>query len=142
MCIRDRFLVDPFQAVSSPNPPPVLSRKRFVVPKIKSEAINRVWCCLLYTSGCAVRVHLKVDTGMSRLGVPLERVPEALAAIAGRSELRLEGAFSHLATADEADETYARQQLARWTDVCRLLPVSYTHLDVYKRQELNEASSM
>lgn len=80
-------------------------------------------------TGRAVRVHLKVDTGMSRLGVPLARVPEALSAIAGRRELRLEGAFSHLATADEADETYAREQLARWTDACGLLPAGVeTHV--------------
>lgn len=79
--------------------------------------------------GASVRVHLKVDTGMSRLGVSIDEVPEALATIATRPSLRLEGAFTHLATADEPDATYAREQLARWEGVRRLLPAGVmTHV--------------
>ena len=54
-----------------------------------------------------VPVHLKVDTGMGRLGMSPE---EALRA---RRE-RVVGVMSHLATADEQDESFAREQLERF----------------------------
>ncbi len=53
-------------------------------------------------------VHLKVDTGMHRLGVAPSRVPETLANLLDRPMIRLAGVFSHLAKADEAAMT-ARQ---------------------------------
>ncbi len=54
-----------------------------------------------------VDVHLKVDTGMGRYGMTAD---EAIAA----PRDRVVGLMSHLATADEADETFARGQLARF----------------------------
>jgi alanine racemase len=64
----------------------------------------------------AARVHLKVDTGMTRLGVaPGEaaRVSRAAAA-AGH---RVEGVFTHLATADEPGSEATRDQLSRFEAV-------------------------
>jgi alanine racemase len=52
-------------------------------------------------------VHLKIETGMGRFGMPAE---EALAA----SRDVVVGLMSHLATADEPDEAFAREQLARF----------------------------
>jgi alanine racemase len=52
-------------------------------------------------------VHLKVETGMGRFGMPPE---EALAA----PREGVAGLMSHLATADEPDEAFAREQLARF----------------------------
>jgi alanine racemase len=70
-----------------------------------------------------IRVHLKVDTGMGRLGllpqnfqldnsaaIDTDAVEETLA-IAGLDGLELEGIFTHFATADSADKTYAEDQL-------------------------------
>ncbi|MFZ0134718.1 MAG: alanine racemase [Desulfobacterales bacterium] len=70
-----------------------------------------------------LRVHLKVDTGMGRLGIlPAARryaapgmdisgnaVREVLD-IAGLKELDLEGIFTHFASADSADKRFAREQ--------------------------------
>lgn len=71
--------------------------------------------------GTRVRVHLKVDTGMSRLGVPDREAADAARVVASLPGLTLDGAFTHLATADAPDEAYARQQLSRWAEVCRTL---------------------
>ncbi|MGH3016663.1 MAG: alanine racemase, partial [Gaiellaceae bacterium] len=57
-------------------------------------------------------VHLKVDTGMGRWGMSPE---EAFALPRGR----VVGVMSHLATADSADETFARAQIKRFTEVTR-----------------------
>jgi len=57
-------------------------------------------------------VHLKVETGMNRRGMLLERLPEALNLIQSSEYIQLEGLCSHLATADEPDNpSYAQVQL-------------------------------
>ncbi|HXZ79413.1 MAG TPA: alanine racemase [Terriglobales bacterium] len=48
-------------------------------------------------------VHIKVDTGMGRLGVQLPNLERLLDALAGAEHLRLEGVMSHLASAEVLD---------------------------------------
>ena len=74
-------------------------------------------------SGGRLKVHLKVDTGMGRLGIlPDTRryvepgmavsghaIREVLA-IAGLNELTLQGIFTHFASSDSADKSFAEQQ--------------------------------
>ena len=50
-----------------------------------------------------LRVHVKVDTGMHRVGATPEAAIELARLVAGRPELHLEGLFTHLAVADEPD---------------------------------------
>jgi alanine racemase len=61
-------------------------------------------------------VHVKLDTGMGRLGTrdadEATRVAEAVAAAPG---LRLTGAMTHFATADEDDTSFMREQLEAFT---------------------------
>ncbi len=64
------------------------------------------------------RVHLKVDTGMSRLGVLPERVPHVLNAL-DQQGIPLYGCYTHLACADDPDPAFTREQLARFTRVLR-----------------------
>ena len=63
-------------------------------------------------AGQALRVHVKVDTGMGRLGMPAE---EALAFLAGSQDaeaLEIEGVFTHFARADEPGAGTTERQLA------------------------------
>ena len=66
-------------------------------------------------AGRPVRVHVKLDTGMGRLGTrdPAEAtaVAEAVAAADG---LELSGAMTHFATADDRDDAFFDEQLARF----------------------------
>src|SRR5262249_46320284 len=67
-----------------------------------------------------VPVHVKVDTGMSRLGIRSEQsaeILELLQEIARLPGLRLEGLFTHFAKADASDLTHAHLQLARFQSV-------------------------
>jgi len=64
-------------------------------------------------AGTRLPVHLKVDTGMGRIGFAPEAAADAVGRVAARPELRLEAVFTHFAEADLADSSAAREQLAR-----------------------------
>jgi len=68
---------------------------------------------MLARAGRRARLHLKVDTGMTRLGVQVSEVPAVLSRLA-RAGLPLEGVYTHLATADDSDQTFMREQLNRF----------------------------
>jgi len=59
-------------------------------------------------------VHVEVDTGMHRMGVPDAEAPELLARVAAEPGLRLAGVYTHLARADEPDLEPTREQLRRF----------------------------
>ncbi|WP_018131432.1 alanine racemase [Effusibacillus pohliae] len=65
-------------------------------------------------AGKKARVHIKVDTGMGRIGLQAEEAADFICAAADREGIEVEGVFSHFATADEADNTYTERQIARW----------------------------
>ena len=61
--------------------------------------------------------HLKVDTGMGRLGAPWDDLDPLLDALARCPRLILEGVFSHLACADEPDHPLTPLQMERFGQV-------------------------
>ncbi len=70
-------------------------------------------------AGAPLAVHAKLDTGVTRLGLPSSAAPAALAAYAATPELQLDGVFSHLAAAEELDSTFTHEQLARFAVATR-----------------------
>jgi alanine racemase len=66
-------------------------------------------------------VHLKVDTGMGRWGMSAEELGEVDATA-------VVGVMSHLATADEPDEAFARVQIERFRAVAERYPHAVRHL--------------
>jgi Alr-MurF fusion protein len=81
-----------------------------------AQALSRAAQALNQT----VKVHVKVDTGMGRLGIRAERsteIVELLDEIIELPRLELEGIFTHFAMADTQDQTHARIQLARFEHI-------------------------
>src|SRR4051812_45691358 len=76
--------------------------------------------------GCTARVHLKIDTGMERIGVHWYSAEKLLEASLATKHVRVEGVFTHFANADERDLTHARLQLERFHEA----------LDFYARRSL------
>lgn len=68
-------------------------------------------------AGKRVPVHVKIDTGMHRVGVPAEEVLGAVAQIKQLPNLVIEGAWSHLAVADVPGHPFTRKQLDLFDDV-------------------------
>src|SRR5437773_8692424 len=65
--------------------------------------------------GVIADVHLKVDTGMGRLGVRAEALPEFCETLTRCQSIRLDGLMTHLAAADDPKrEDFTRSQLNRF----------------------------
>ena len=62
-------------------------------------------------------VHLKIDTGMGRLGVSPKELPEVLAALRSSSHVRLEGLSTHLASSEVLDAASVDAQLKTFDGV-------------------------
>jgi alanine racemase len=62
-------------------------------------------------------VHLKIDTGMERIGVHYYSAEDLQEAALNCKHVDVEGIYSHFANADAADLTHARLQLARFNEV-------------------------
>ncbi len=78
------------------------------------------------STGTPIKTHLKIDTGMERVGVrEYESEPFILKASAYR-HLYIEGIYTHLANSELADKSYSLMQLERFQQV----------LDVYNRYSL------
>ncbi|QCZ45392.1 alanine racemase [Levilactobacillus brevis] len=62
-----------------------------------------------------LQVHLGLDTGMGRIGFKTTtELTTAVSYLATHATLNFEGIFTHFATADSPDETYFKQQVAKW----------------------------
>ncbi|HVS04453.1 MAG TPA: alanine racemase [Thermoanaerobaculia bacterium] len=66
-------------------------------------------------------LHLKVDTGMGRLGIPGDALGEALERVRRAPHLELAGVMSHLAAADEVEHPANREQRERFAAALDLL---------------------
>jgi alanine racemase len=66
--------------------------------------------------GADLAVHLKIDTGMTRLGAPHDALAPVLDALAAAPRVRLTGAFTHLACADEPENPFNTEQVRRFED--------------------------
>lgn len=73
-------------------------------------------------AGRKALVHVKVDTGMGRLGMrPGEPAAREVADMSGLDWLAIEGLFTHFACADEPDKTSAGEQLAAFHETASLV---------------------
>ena len=75
----------------------------------------------LGTLNCSLSVHVKLDTGMSRLGTPWQEAAEFVALVQGLPHLKIASIYSHLATADSPDPTVMRQQRDRFEEAIALI---------------------
>lgn len=95
----------------------------------KLEQIEQAAAALNLTA----RVHLKIDTGMERIGVHYYNAASLLEASLKCRHVQVEGIYSHFANADAADLTSARLQLERFHEVLRFyeqrsLPTPIRHM--------------
>lgn len=91
--------------------------------------------------GKRASVHVKIDTGMGRIGLthPAEAV-DFVRQAADLPGIWIEGIFSHLATADEEDKSYMWEQVRRWNTVMKALEQAGIHIPL--RHLCNSAAAI
>src|SRR5690606_28335591 len=96
-----------------------------------------------------LRVHVKANTGMNRLGVRPDAIPSFVASLRALPGIEVEGIFTHFATSDETDRQHAEAQftvfeqilaalardglrppIAHAANSAALLTMPHTHLDL------------
>ncbi|MBI2901399.1 MAG: alanine racemase [Planctomycetes bacterium] len=70
-----------------------------------------------------LRIHVKVDTGMGRLGTSPARAAELVHDVLGRTPLELEGLCTHLSSVASGNVAYTREQIDRFQGVVDALQV-------------------
>jgi len=69
----------------------------------------------------SIPIHLKVETGMGRLGFSVDELPVILDSLRSHASLRIEGLMTHLSDADGKTSDYTEQQLATFHEALELL---------------------
>ncbi len=72
-------------------------------------------------AGKIVKYHLKADTGLGRLGVPLNEFSTFVQALRHFTNIRLDGLMTHFAEADELDPAYTNLQIEKYEEALRLV---------------------
>lgn len=84
-----------------------------VYTKEMALALSQTACLL----GKEAKVHIKLDTGMSRIGfLPSQESLQEIRNIAAMPGLQIDGCFTHFARMDETDKTRAKEQFRRFLD--------------------------
>ncbi|MEO1726252.1 MAG: alanine racemase [Bacteroidota bacterium] len=81
---------------------------------ITSEAVAEAVLAWTVPGASLLRVHVKADTGMHRLGLPPETVPAVLTRLYAMERVEVVGLMTHFATADETASAFAATQASRF----------------------------
>jgi alanine racemase len=73
-------------------------------------------------AGARAQVHVKIDTGMGRIGVRPESAPALFDAVLGSAHCDLRGVFSHFASSHDADPSFTERQLEVFLKTLEFFP--------------------
>ncbi|MEN8126533.1 MAG: alanine racemase [Planctomycetota bacterium] len=107
------FILEPVNPAQSVEEIQVCAQKGFHCVLSSAESLKFIREALKNTSS-VLKVHLNIETGMGRTGVEPEPARQLLEQIADFPTLKLAGIYTHFATADEEDLSYAHQQHERF----------------------------
>ncbi|REJ36976.1 MAG: alanine racemase [Bacillota bacterium] len=120
--LRTAGVKGPILVLTPPLPDQALAYDTFdLIGTVADYETARVLAAAGERRGRPIPVHLKVDTGMGRLGVLPGDAVALATAVHGLAGVELAGVFTHMAAADEEDLSSARAQLERFNAVLAAL---------------------
>ncbi|MEH7075884.1 alanine racemase [Neobacillus drentensis] len=115
IALRNKGITAPILVLGATRPEDIQVAVKFDItltvfqPEWLEEALKHI------KTNDKISVHIKVDTGMGRIGVrSLSELTAVEQIISENDSFFLEGIYTHFATADELDESYMYQQLAKF----------------------------
>ena len=88
-----------------------------LTPTVYTEDFARALSAAAVALDRVVPVHVKLDTGMHRVGLLAHETPGAIDVLKGLPGIEIEGAWSHLAVADSIGHPFTRKQLDLFIDL-------------------------
>ncbi len=92
-----------------------------LVPSVNTPAAARALAARAAGRGTRLRCHLKIDTGMNRLGFRCDNLHRTLPAVLDNRHLQIEAVYTHFATAEDAEQPLFDEQRLRFEEACRTL---------------------
>ncbi|MDO4178069.1 MAG: alanine racemase [Phascolarctobacterium sp.] len=80
--------------------------------------------------GKKAKIHIKLDTGMHRIGVKIEDAGKFAALAKSLPGIEIEGCFSHFATADEESKAFSDLQFARYQEGVKLIEAAGVQIPI------------
>jgi len=111
-----------------------------LTPTVYTQPFAEALAAAATERGTEARVHLKVDTGMHRVGVPAGDVADAAKALRDLHGLVVEGAWSHLAVADVPNHPFTRTQMDLFAELTEQIEAA--GIDLKFRHLANSAATM
>ena len=111
--VRGRFLL---LSASLPEHAEAIVRHQ-LAPMVCTVEMLEASASAAATAGERVAIHVKVDTGMGRVGIRPEDAIAFLERCRTFPQLRVAGLMSHLARADETDKAFSHEQIRRFREI-------------------------
>jgi alanine racemase len=92
-----------------------------LTPAIFSLAVAKALSEAAYQRRTTINIHVKIDTGMGRIGISPEDAPEFIAVLRKMGSLSVQGLMTHFADADLRDKQFASRQMDRFEGLLNAL---------------------
>lgn len=116
--LRDAGIATPILVLSEPRPSEMVEVVECdLVPTVYSGAGISAAAAAASSANTVLHVHLKIDSGMRRVGAEPEFALTLAESVSQRESLYLEGLWTHCAVADDPDDPFSMQQLSTFNDV-------------------------
>ena len=93
-----------------------------LTPTVSTPGAGRSLQAAAARRGVRLRCHLKIDTGMNRLGLRFDNLERTLPELVASPNLEIDAVYTHFATADDPDSPLFEVQRERFEDVLARLP--------------------
>ncbi|CAN5684782.1 alanine racemase [soil metagenome] len=116
--LREAGISAPIHVFTEPPPEAVSALlDHDLTPAVYTEGFARALSEAAEQRGAPIAVHVKLDTGMHRVGVAPADVPGAIRTLSTLPGLEIEGAWSHLAVADVPGHPFTAEQIDLFNDL-------------------------
>jgi len=92
-----------------------------LTPAIFGLSVAQALSEAAYKRRTTINVHVKIDTGMGRIGIAPEDAPELIAALQKLRNISVQGLMTHFADADLRDKQFASKQMDRFESLLKAL---------------------
>lgn len=116
--LREAGLSVPVHIFTEPPPSAVMTVVDYdLTPTVYTQSFASSLSEAALAAGRTVPVHVKLDTGMHRVGLMADEVSGAIKTLRSLKGIEVEGAWSHLAVADLVDHPFTRKQIDLFSDL-------------------------